>query len=267
MRAAEVALRVRGTPLDLAHNADVDCADVFGGDVSGANVGSRADDNPWAIYLPSPNCVYLNLQFDLTVNKPVADGSDVLVYTLHAKNLSTLTQNNVQIIARYAGSEFGFVGADNGGAVLANCPAGAGGSGNTCIGWPSITLPPSAERTYTFRLSVGGQGSGANVVFGNFSSTGLPAPGFTTQALTIVKPVARVAGAPGAGRQQRERRWHGRLQRALPQRGQPVRRHGLDHVQASERLDLDRYAHVGRGQGHVVVQLGLRDELTDVCVQ
>ena len=61
---------------------------MFGGDTSAASDSVRGKDNPWPNYLASPACVFLNLLFDLDVDKPLARTGEVLTYTLTGKNLS-----------------------------------------------------------------------------------------------------------------------------------------------------------------------------------
>ena len=102
---AEIALRVRATPLDPVQNRDVDCAEVFGGDTSAASATVRANDNPWPNYLASPACVFLNLLFDLDVDKPLARTGDVLTYTLRGKNLSLNPQTEASVRLKFDGND------------------------------------------------------------------------------------------------------------------------------------------------------------------
>jgi MYXO-CTERM domain-containing protein/uncharacterized repeat protein (TIGR01451 family) len=187
---AEIALRVNGSPLDPVQNDDVDCAETFGGDTSGASDTVRARDNAWATYLASPACVHLNLLFDLTVDKALAQTGDVLTYTLHGKNLSVNTQTGAVPTMSFDPTDVAYVaGSATGGAtVVANCH----GDGRTCLVWPSMTLAPSAEYTFTAQVTVGGTGHVTNVMFANYTSNQLPAPGFTTQAATVVRSISVV---------------------------------------------------------------------------
>ncbi|MBI5478388.1 MAG: hypothetical protein HY906_05995, partial [Deltaproteobacteria bacterium] len=183
---AEVALRVTAAPLDPGMGKDADCAEVFGGDTSAASDNVRARDSVWPTYLASPACVYLNLLFDLDVDKPLGVTGDTLTYTLHGKNLSLNAQTNVVVKLKYDSTDVAFVSATGGATVAANCD----GDGKACLVWPTMaTLAPSGEYTQTAVFTVGGGGHVANVMFARYTSTQLPAPGFTTQALTIVKGV------------------------------------------------------------------------------
>lgn len=102
----EIALRVLDTPLDPRFNpdgvppvegGDVDCGEVFGSDISAKSDGD-ATSNPWSNFLPSPNCVFLKLLFNITVDKPLMDTPDVATYTVRVKNLSLDDQENVLIL-------------------------------------------------------------------------------------------------------------------------------------------------------------------------
>src|SRR5690606_25444051 len=92
----EVAFRVMGTPLDPGFGAmggDVNCGESFGGDVSGALISARAEDNPWGYFVPSPACVFLNLLFDITADSLIHNNDDTAGYddvglTVRARNLS-----------------------------------------------------------------------------------------------------------------------------------------------------------------------------------
>jgi len=119
---AEIALRVNGTPLDPGQGKDVDCAETFGGDTSAASDTVRARDNLWPTYLASPACVFLNLLFDLTVDKALAGTGDVLTYTLHGKNLSVNPQTGVVPTISFDPTDVAYVtGSATGGAtVVAN---------------------------------------------------------------------------------------------------------------------------------------------------
>jgi MYXO-CTERM domain-containing protein len=191
---AEIALRVRATPLDPVQNRDVDCAEVFGGDTSAASASVRAKDNPWPNYLASPACVFLNLLFDLDVDKPLARTGDVLTYTLRGKNLSLNPQTGASVRLKFDANDVAYLAGSasagpGGAAVLTpNCD----GDGKTCLVWPSVTLAPSAEYRLTAQFTVGGGGHVTNVMFANYRSTQLPAPGFTTQALTVIREIAVV---------------------------------------------------------------------------
>ncbi|MCC6993648.1 MAG: VWA domain-containing protein [Deltaproteobacteria bacterium] len=178
---AEVALRVRALPLDPVQNADVDCGEMFGTDTTSTNVGARGKDNSWGFYLGSPACVFLNLLYDLSVDRTLAGNGDRLTYTLRAKNLSTnpVGQTNVQMRLRFDSSRMAFVSASGGG-TQSTCGASA------CVVWPTIArLAPSEERTFTIELDVGGVGQNTNAVFADYISTQIPS--YTTQAITVVR--------------------------------------------------------------------------------
>jgi hypothetical protein len=197
----EIALKVLATPLDPnylpAPGGDVNCGEVFGGDVA-ANSSGNADDNPWAAHIPTSACVFLNLLFDLDVDKYVAENGEPLTYTLHGKNLSVNPQPGAVPHIRFQNSLFTYVSATSAPAALLTAPGtgapvvGACADDGTfmCITWPSMNLQPSDEYTMTVRLDVKGIGAGGNVVKANYRSTNLPAPGFTTQALTVTKQLA-----------------------------------------------------------------------------
>jgi uncharacterized repeat protein (TIGR01451 family)/MYXO-CTERM domain-containing protein len=197
---AEIALRVKGTPLDPDQMQDVDCAEVSGGDTSAASDSVRARDNPWPNYLASPACAYLNLLFDLSVDKPLARTGEVLTYTLTGKNLSRNPQTTASVRLKFDPNDVTYVtgsgSAGPGGAptLQVNCD----GDGKQCLVWPSSDLAPSAEYKLEARFTVGGAGHVTNVMFANYRSTQLPAPGFTTQALTIIREVAVIKAALAA---------------------------------------------------------------------
>jgi uncharacterized repeat protein (TIGR01451 family) len=192
----EVALRVIDTPIDPVQMADVDCAEMYGGGTSAENpggTGTGGKDEPWGFVIPSPACVFLNNQFDLTVDRGLATGGQTLTYTLHGKNLSTLPQTGVVVTQDYDGSRVSFVSA-TGAATSTTC------GGRPCLSWTLGTLDPGEEYTFTSTFTVGGTGQISVVSYANYRSTQLPAPGFTTQALTLVRstPVIRATLAPSA---------------------------------------------------------------------
>ncbi|MBN2361175.1 MAG: VWA domain-containing protein [Deltaproteobacteria bacterium] len=182
---AEVFLKVLATPLDPVMDKDVDCAEVFGSDLS-SDAGGL--DQPWGYHLPVPACVYLNLLFDLDVDKLIVDSSGALTYTIHGRNLSTLPQSNVFIRLRYTGSEIAYVSVDAptpAPTILSTCDDG---SGFACLKWGPLSLSPSAEYTYTIHFNGPGQGQ-IYKVFANYRSDALPGPGFTTQVISVPKPI------------------------------------------------------------------------------
>jgi hypothetical protein len=63
------------------------------------------------------------------------------------------------------------------------------------------TLTPVAEYSFTTRFTIGGTGQISIVSFANYTSSSLPAPGFTTQAVTLGRPTAllRASMTPPTG--------------------------------------------------------------------
>ena len=180
----EVALLVDATPLDPIQMGDVDCAEVFGGDTSAQSSTVQGKDNPWGIYLPVPACVFLKLKFDLTVDKTLAGGGDLLTYTIDGKNLSLNDQDNVVLRQKFDSSRQAYVGgsATGGGVLVSNCE----GDGLDCIVWNLGTVPSGEEYVFTTQFTVGGIGGVTNVQTAEYSSTDIPE--FVTQAITLVRP-------------------------------------------------------------------------------
>ena len=196
----EVALRVTGVPLDPGFGTaggNVDCGEVFGTDTSSRGGNSGAKDNPWPTYVGSPACVYLRLLFNLTVDKTLAVGSDTLNYTLTGKNLAVTTETNAVARLKYDGSRQGFLSATPAPTSNTTCTDDAT---LQCLTFNLGSLAPSQGYTIRAQFSVGGGGQTTNVMQASYQSTQLPAPGFTTQALTIVTGIAvpRVTLAPTA---------------------------------------------------------------------
>ncbi|WP_236518652.1 MopE-related protein [Sandaracinus amylolyticus] len=176
----EIALRVIDTPLDPVMMRDANCAESFGGGPSSSNAGQ---DNPWGFVIPSPGCVFLNNQFDLTPDRTLTDNGERITYTLHGMNLSTLPQTNVVVTADYDPSRGALVpGSATGAPTSAMCGT------RPCLRWVLGTLDPGEEYTFTFQYDVSGTGQISLVSYGNYTSTQLPAPGFTTQAVTLSRP-------------------------------------------------------------------------------
>ena len=182
----EIALRVLDTPLDPVQNADVNCSEVFAGEVA----GDAAKDNPWPFYLASPGCAYLNLKFDIDVDKILADGGEVLNYTLTGKNLSLNPQTNVVVKQKFDSTKASFVSATNGGVHVVDCD----GDGLNCVIWPTMDLQPSDEYTFYSTFTAGGTGGRAASMLANYQSDQLPDPGFTNKAITVtrVAPIIQV---------------------------------------------------------------------------
>ena len=195
----EVAVRVTGVPLDPGFapaGGNIDCGEVVGTDTSsrGGNTGAR--DNPWPTYVASPACVFLRLLFDLDVDKSLATNADNLTYTLRGSNLSVNPETNAVARLKFDQSRQSLVTATpapNSNATCTDDPT------LQCLTWNLGTLAPGADYTLTAVMDVGGGGQTTNVMQANYRSDQLPAPGFTTQALTIVAPIAvpRVTLSPG----------------------------------------------------------------------
>ncbi len=183
---AEVALRVLDTPIDPTHGVDADCAESFGGDVSAAGRTLRAKDAPWSLYLGAPGCVYLNLLFDLTNDRPLTVTGDIVTHTLRTKNLSTLTQPGAVVIQKFDGSRISFVGV-NPGTPAPPTPYDCEGDGLLCLVWPARDYLPSEETVYETRFSVGGGGHTTHTMQARFTSTRLPFPGFTSQSIIMTR--------------------------------------------------------------------------------
>ncbi len=194
----EVALRVTGVPLDpgfLPAGGNINCGEVFGSDTSSRGGNSGALDNPWPTYVGSPACVFLRLLFDLEVDRALAVGADDLTYTLRGSNLSVNPETNVVVRMQYDQSRQTLLTATPTPTSVATCPDN---TALQCINWSLGTLAPGADYTMTVVMDVGGGGQTTNVMLANYRSDQLPAPGFTTQALTIVTGIAvpRVTLAP-----------------------------------------------------------------------
>ncbi len=186
----EVALRVTGVPIDprfaFPTGGNVDCGEVFGTDTASRGTNSGAKDNPWPTYVGSPACVFLKLLFDLEVDKTLATGADTLNYSLHGKNLSVNPETNVFARLKYDQSRQTFLAGSPAPTSNATC---VDDSTKQCLTWSLGTLAPSAEYAITASFTVGGGGQTTNIVEANYASNQLPAPGFSTQAITVVTPI------------------------------------------------------------------------------
>ncbi len=184
---AEVALRVLATPLDGLMNKDANCAEAFGGDTSAASDTVRGKDNPWSLYIGTPACVYLNLQYELAADKTLASTGDVITYTLKGKNLSLNPQNNVKMRLRFDSTASAYVaGSASGNPTVQTC------GGMSCLVWPTRNLASGEAYTHTARFTAGGGGHVTNVTFADYESDQLPAPGYTTQAFTVIRPISLI---------------------------------------------------------------------------
>ncbi|MBN1654204.1 MAG: VWA domain-containing protein [Deltaproteobacteria bacterium] len=195
---AEIALEVIDIPLDPYHGtggANVNCGEVFGADIS-AESANFSNSNPWGFYLASPNCVYLNLLFDLSVDKPLALNTapyNIVTYTMRVKNLSLNDQTGVEVWQRFANDlEYiaGTAAAVGHPEITVEIRSNCAGENRTCLVWALGTLEPSDEYEFTSQFNVkGASGGGAPtaVMAANFVSDSLPNPGFQTQAVTVTK--------------------------------------------------------------------------------
>ena len=185
-QVVEIALRVNDTPLDGVQMEDVNCVEAFGGDTSAGGLNTRAKDNPWGVYLASPACVFLKLKYDVTVDKTLAISGDTLTYTIDGKNLSINDQDNVVAKIKYDSSRQSFISATGSPMQVPDCD----GDGLACLVWDLGTLIPSEEFNFTAVLDIGGIGQNTNVVLGTYNSDDIT--NFTTQALTVVRPIGVV---------------------------------------------------------------------------
>ncbi|MBI5478362.1 MAG: hypothetical protein HY906_05865, partial [Deltaproteobacteria bacterium] len=195
----EVALKVTALPLDPGFDAtygNIDCGEIFGGNVAKTmgGSGSRGTKNAWPSFVPSPACVYLNLLFDIDVNKYRIGTGEYVTYSLKAKNLSLNPETNVCIRFRWATGSM--VTLPPGGSTTppAGCPACPGGT--SCVYWKPGTMAPSQEWPSTGNVmnmlfDPSGGGHMATVMYADYFSTRVPG-GFMTQAVTIISPIAYI---------------------------------------------------------------------------
>jgi hypothetical protein len=193
----EVALKVTGLPLDPVFDAtrgNIDCGELFGGNVAATLGGAaaRGTRNPWPTFVPAPACVYLNLLFDIDVDKYRIGTGEYITYSLRAKNLSLANEDNVCVRFRWGTGNP--VGVPTGGTQTppSGCPTCP--SGFSCYYWKPGTMAPSQEwpATGQFRYMLfdpSGGGHMATVMYADYFSNRV-ATGFTTQAMTIISPVA-----------------------------------------------------------------------------
>ncbi len=193
-RFVEVALRVTGVPIDPTFGSgagNVDCGEAFGSDISSKSANTGGSTNPWPSYIGHPQCVFLRLKLDLTVDKVLATGADTLDYHVFGKNLSVADETNAKLRIKYVRSDQSFVSstpAPDG--VAFQCP---GETNKDCLDFTLGTLAPSDEFTVDVRLGVSGTGGGTNVLVAQYLSTQLTAIdplGYQATAMTVVQPVA-----------------------------------------------------------------------------
>jgi MYXO-CTERM domain-containing protein len=192
VKFVEVALRVTGVPIDPnfdpPNGGNIDCGEVVGSDVSARGGNSGGDNNAWPTYVGSPACVFLKLLFDLNVDKVLALGGNTLTYTIDGKNLSVDPETGVLVRLKFDGSRQTYV---------TSTPAPTSGpatcvddSTKQCLSYSLGTLQPSDEYQIVAQFSVGGGGQTTNVMVANYASDQLPAPGFDTQAISVVTGIA-----------------------------------------------------------------------------
>jgi hypothetical protein len=208
--SVEVALRVLGTPIDNVQMRDVNCGESFGGDTSARSINGRADDNSWPIYLGSPSCVFLNLLFDLTVDRQLASGTPAaysqMQFNLRTRNLSTNPQNNVWVRQKYDGSRVSLNATNPFPDIAPTCMvADCDGDGMACLLWNVGTMAPSDEVNIRTNFVAGGGGQATHNMRADFSSATLgtivgnpcgtgdvTAPGFRTQRITMIRGIGVV---------------------------------------------------------------------------
>ena len=188
---AEVALRVTDLPIDPdfgGTGGNVDCSEVHGTDVAYRG-GNNGDDHPWGFYVASPACVFLRLLFDLNVSDTLAGTGDDLTYTISGSNLSVNPETGVVARMKYDASRQSYIAGSAVPPFNANvtCPDDPTKS---CLIWNLGTLTPGEDYTLSARFDVGGGGQTSNIMIGQYISDSIPAPGFNTQAVTIVKPIS-----------------------------------------------------------------------------
>ncbi len=188
----EIALRVLATPLDPVQGADVNCANVMPAVITGTGP-NLVTDNPWAFHLPTAACLRLNLLFDITADRLTAGGGDPINETIFGKNLSTNPQTNVRLELRFESGRMPYSGTYTG--TIAGLPAPAPVvttcGGLDCLLWANVgDLQPSDEIDITASFTAGGIGGIGAAAYAVFSSDQLPLPGYTTMAITAIKPIA-----------------------------------------------------------------------------
>ena len=172
---AEISLKVLKSPLD-PKLGDANCAEIFGGAGSATKIDK---DNTWRCFVPAPNCVLLNLLFDLDVSAIMALPLDLLDYPITAKNLSTDSQFGVQVTDEYDPLVINIID------TIPNFESNVNG----VITWPAITeWLPGAEDVYLIQAEVFAGASGPPLHHANYASQS-PARTFRTVALTNLDPI------------------------------------------------------------------------------
>ena len=205
---AEIALRVNSVPLDPdfadpllpGGGGNIDCAEVFGSDLSGDfPQDNRGQDNGWVAYMGSPTCVFLRNKFDLTVDQPLYSQAGNLHYTLDGSNLGLSEETAANACIKYDGSAFQFQAGASDVPASQTCTAAACGDTSAlgaCLIYSLGTLAPGADYTINVEfLPQGVNGKDAVTTQAVYSSNELPINtgtllgGFQTQALSIVTAV------------------------------------------------------------------------------
>lgn len=207
---AEIALRVNSVPLDPDFNdpllpgggGNVDCAEVFGSDISGNYPSdNKGQDNSWIVYMGSPTCVFLRNKFDLEVDQTLYSQSGPLHYTLSGSNLSVNSETGASACIKYDGSALSFVAATQdptGPAPTTTCSSadcGDTSSLSSCLVFQLGDLAPGEDYEITADFQPQGvNGKDAVTTQAVYSSDQMTINasnegGFTTQALSIVTAV------------------------------------------------------------------------------
>ena len=188
----EIALRVMDTPLDPIHPGDINCANVMPAEIASTGSG-RVENNPWAFHLPTAACLRLNLLFDITASRLIATGGEPIDETIVGKNLSSITQTNVRIELRFTAGRLPYAGTYTGtfAGLALPAPTVTTCGGFDCLLWANAgDLQPSDEFEITANFTAGGGGGIGAAAYAVFISDQLPAPGFSTMAVTAIKSVA-----------------------------------------------------------------------------
>ncbi len=207
VRFAEVALKVNGlTPANpfidptfgTGNGANVDCAESFASDAaSNGNSSLSGNTNPWSFFIPHPQCVFLRLKFDFTVDDTHAVGGQTLTYKIAGKNLALTTETNatatIKPVSADQGSPTGTTLLNGSPATptVATCPAPDGN--RTCYTFALGSLAPGDEFDIEMHFAASGSGKRTNTVKATYHSTQLDAidaDGFSNFAMTTVLAVS-----------------------------------------------------------------------------
>ncbi len=205
---AEVALRVVGDPpIDdffdevpggAVEGGNIDCAEAVGASLSTRNPLATTNDgnqNPWVSYLPTPQCVFLRLLFDLDVTPELSNTS--ITSTLRMANLKLTNETNVVVWLRFENNEATYVSANPpaDGNVMIDCPDTIDpAGGKECLKWTVGTQLPGIanELTFTVNMTPGGGGHIGAILTGFYESDSVPvARAFRTEGATMVKQLVK----------------------------------------------------------------------------